>query len=331
MTMAEYRLDTVWQIEAPLEAVYTALSDPLRWPEWWPAARRVEQRHAGAADGVGRTLHCTWQGRLPYQLSFDLLTTRMQPLIAVEGMVKGDLEGGGRCLFSQEGAITTIRHEWYVSTTRRWMNILAPCISPWFKHNHAMVMKCGGEGLARRLNARLLCEQQIDLGAKAAPHADDWLAAVGAALAAGVIATALEIALWWLSAIPVPEMLFRDTRLTAAIVMGPAALLPSNTLHWDVILVASLIHFTLSITYGLILARLVGRMHMGRSLLAGGLCGMVLYVINLYGFTAIFPWFSVARDWITALTHVAFGTILAGGYLALRSRHAPTAVHKSHC
>ena len=152
------------------------------------------------------------------------------------------------------------------------------------------------------------------------------LAAVGAGLAAGVIATILEIALWWLSEVPVPETLFRDARLTAAIVMGPSVLPPPNTLQWNVMLVATLIHFALSIVYGLIMAGFIGRLRVRQGLLAGGLYGMVLYVINLYGFTVIFPWFAVARDWITFVTHLAFGTILASSYFALRSRHPPTSV-----
>ena len=323
--MTEYRLVTVWRIEAPLAAVYAAVCEPLCWPEWWPDAQRIEQRQAGAADGVGRVLHCTWQGRLPYRLGFDLITTRMQPLEAVEGVVEGDLEGIGRCLFSQAGAVTTVRHEWRVRTTRSWMNLLAPCARPLFKRNHALAMKRGGEGLARRLDARLLGLEHADLGAEPHRRGDDRLAAVGAGLAAGVVATALQMALWWLSAVPVAETLFRDARLTAAMVMGQAVLPPPNTLQWNVMLLATLIHFALSIAYGLILARLIGRLRLrpGPALLAGGLYGLALYAINLYGFTAIFPWFAVARDWITALTHLAFGTILAGSYLALRPRHPP--------
>ncbi|HZV54844.1 MAG TPA: sodium:proline symporter [Rhodocyclaceae bacterium] len=154
-------------------------------------------------------------------------------------------------------------------------------------------------------------------------RADDWLVAAVAGLAAGVIATAVQIALWWLSAVPVVATLIRDARLTAAVVMGPAVLPPSNILQWNIVLIAALIHFSLSIAYGLILARLIGRLRVRHALAAGGYYGMALYLINLHGFTAIFPWFTVARDWITVLTHIAFGTSLAGCYLALRSHQSP--------
>ncbi|MEW6165917.1 MAG: SRPBCC family protein [Pseudomonadota bacterium] len=315
--MVEYRLITVWHIEAPLEAVYAAVSEPLRWPEWWPDAQRVVEREAGAADGVGRRLQCAWQGRwLPYRLQFDLLTTRMQPPATVEGEVRGDLEGFGRCLFSQQGTVTTVRHEWHVRTTRRWMNLLALCARPLFTRNHALAMRRGGEGLAALLGARLLGLEHGELAA--APRALDPLAAIGAGLLAGVLATGVQLVLWWLAGMPVMETLWRDTRLTAAILLGPAALAPP----WAIWLLAASIHFTLSAGYGLAFARPVARLPTGRALLAGGACGALLYAVNLHGFTLLFPWFAAARGWITGLTHIAFGVLLAAGYLILRARRS---------
>lgn len=318
--MAEYWLVTVWRIEAPLTAVYAAVCDPLRWPEWWPDAQRIEERQAGGADGVGQLLRCTWQGRLPYRLRFDLLTTRIQPLVAVEGEVAGDLEGYGRCGFSQRGAVSVIRHEWRVRTTRRWMNLLAPFARVLFRHNHARVMRSCGEGLARRLNARLLSLESTDLAS--GRRAAERHAAIWAGLAAGVIATAAQVSLWWLADRPVLDTLIRDARLTAAIVAGPAVLPPPNTWEWPVMALATLIHFALSVAYGLLLGRLIRRWPAAVALLAGGLCGLALYTINLYGFTALFPWFAVARDSITAAAHWVFGTALAGSYLLLRRNSA---------
>jgi hypothetical protein len=34
--------------------------------------------------------------------------------------------------------------------------------------------------------------------------------------------------------------------------------------------------------------------------------------VNVERFTALFPWFTVTRDWITLLAHLAFGIALAG-------------------
>jgi len=81
----------------------------------------------------------------------------------------------------------------------------------------------------------------------------------------------------------------------------------------EVLLIATLIHFALSVTYALIPATLHDRMNAWLSPLAGALYGLVIYVINLYGFTALFPWFAASRDWATLLTHLVFGIALMEG------------------
>lgn len=47
--MAEYRLLTIWLIKAPLEEVYAAIHNSLRWPDWWPGMQKVEEVAAGGA------------------------------------------------------------------------------------------------------------------------------------------------------------------------------------------------------------------------------------------------------------------------------------------
>jgi hypothetical protein len=79
-------------------------------------------------------------------------------------------------------------------------------------------------------------------------------------------------------------------------------------------LVATLVHFSLSIAYGLTLSVIISRLSMSLSLLAGAAFGLFLYAINMYGFTFVFPWFAAARDWITATTHVVFGMVAAAVY-----------------
>lgn len=148
----------------------------------------------------------------------------------------------------------------------------------------------------------------------------NWRAAVCAGVAAGVVATAVQIVLWWAFWDALPGILYRDARLAAAILMGRAVLPPPATFDWAVMLVATLVHFALSVAYSMILACFISRLGMTRSLLAGTLYGLVLYGINMHGFTVIFPWFAQARDWITIVTHVAFGVALAGAYKALSRR-----------
>ena len=141
-----------------------------------------------------------------------------------------------------------------------------------------------------------------------------WRSAALAGIAAGVVATGAQIALWWASSEPLPAILFRDARLTAAIIMGRQVLPPPATFDWSIMFVATLVHFALSIAYGLSLSVFISRLSTPLSLLAGAAFGLFLYAINMYGFTFVFPWFAAVRDWITAATHVVFGMVVAAVY-----------------
>ena len=56
-----------------------------------------------------------------------------------------------------EGAAgTALVYSWDVSTSRTWMNRLAPIGRPAFAWNHDYVMRQGARGLAERLNADLV-------------------------------------------------------------------------------------------------------------------------------------------------------------------------------
>ena len=323
--MAEYCLLTIWHIGAPLEAVYAAILDSQRWPDWWSSVRNVEEVATGNAEGIDSVWRYSWQGRLPYRVVFEVRATLIEKLVAIEGSTQGDLEGVGRWDFRQDGTVSIVRCKWQVRSTKWWMNLLAPIARRMFIRNHARVMARGAEGLARLLRSRLVSQETIDLMATAMPRPQtapgrwqergriDPAMVLFAGLVAGVVAAVAQIVLWWLAGMPLPEMFFRDARLTAALVMGSGVLPPPSTPQWDVLLVATLIHFTLSVAYALIPAYLAGRARSGQILLIGALYGLLIYVVNLYGLTLLFPWFAVARDWVSLVTHLVFGVTLAAG------------------
>ncbi|HEX5803849.1 MAG TPA: SRPBCC family protein [Azospira sp.] len=324
--MAEYHLLTTWRVEAPLERAYQAIHDSPRWPDWWQGVQRVERVATGDADGIGSVWRYFWRGRLPYRVVFDVCVTRVDTQLAIEGSTRGDLEGVGRWDFSGQGTVTTIRCEWHVHSTRWWMNLIAPVARSVFIRNHARVMEQGARGLAGRLGAPLLSQETVDLLAAARPAPAsaapgrwrqqgriDPLVALIVGVGAGVVATIAQLLLWWLAGMPVLDTLLRDARLTAALVMGSRVLPPPSTAHWDILLVATLIHFALSIGYAVIAVPLTARLRTGPALLVGALYGLLIYALNLYGLTLLFPWFAVARDGVTLLTHVVFGVALAGG------------------
>jgi uncharacterized protein YndB with AHSA1/START domain len=154
--MADYRFLTTWCVDAPIQRVWDALYDSERWPEWWRGVERVEVLEAGNGDRVGELSRYTWKSKLPYRLEFDLRTTRVERPFLVEGTATGELAGEGRWRLFEAPGSTAVTYEWNVHTTARWMNALAPIARPVFVRNHDYVMRNGGEGLARRLGARLL-------------------------------------------------------------------------------------------------------------------------------------------------------------------------------
>lgn len=165
--MAEYHLLTVWRIEAPLEEVFAAIEDTLRWPDWWPSVRKVEQTLAGDAKGIGSVRRYVWQGRLPYRVAFDVCATRIDELAALEGVVTGDLAGTGHWRFSSRGKLSIVHYEWHVHSKRWWMNLVAPVARAIFIRNHAQIMAQGGKALARLLKAPPVVQENIDLMALA--------------------------------------------------------------------------------------------------------------------------------------------------------------------
>jgi hypothetical protein len=160
----------------------------------------------------------------------------------------------------------------------------------------------------------IVARTPVTAGNRTTRHPVKWSAALFAGVAAGILATLVQLALWSVFTDALPTILFRDARFTAAIVMGRAVLPPPESFDWPVMLVATLLHFALSVAYGLILARLIARLGLMLSLVVGAAFGVFVYAVNMYGFTIVFPWFEAARDWITVAAHLVFGVAAAAVY-----------------
>ncbi len=147
-----------------------------------------------------------------------------------------------------------------------------------------------------------------------APH---WKSAIWAGLIAGVVFIMLEMLLVSLVAGGSP---WAPVRMMAAILMGRDVLPPPATFDPGIVMAAMVVHFALAIVYGLILSLLVYRLEVGPALLIGALFGLGLYVVNFYGFTAVFPWFAMARNGMSVLAHAVFGLTAAWVYKELAKR-----------
>ena len=151
-----YSFLTTWLVEAPRERAWELLEDVPSWPEWWRGVQRADELHPGGEDLVGCCWRVEWRSRIPYTLVFDFTVERAEEPGLMEGRARGELEGQGRWRLLEEAGVTAVLYEWNVTTTKRWMNLVAPLARPVFSYNHDMVMGWGGEGLARRLGVPLL-------------------------------------------------------------------------------------------------------------------------------------------------------------------------------
>jgi len=148
----------------------------------------------------------------------------------------------------------------------------------------------------------------------------DWKAVIWAAVIAGIVFMMLEMVLVATVGGGSP---WGPPRMIAAMVMGEGVLPPPATFEMATMLVAMLVHFTLSIVFAAILGWVISSrgFGLGMSLLVGTLFGLLIYFVSFYLFTSIWPWFAMARGMISIFAHAAYGFTLGWAYHALASRH----------
>src|SRR5215207_8422401 len=140
---------TTWLLEASREDVWDVLQEVERWPSWWRGVERI------SVLGDDR-YRVAWRSRVPYLLEFDFAVERTHPPREMEGRASGELHGTGHWRLFEEGGVTAVLYEWNVEATKLWMNALGRLARPVFEYNHDVVMRWGGEGLARRLDCSFL-------------------------------------------------------------------------------------------------------------------------------------------------------------------------------
>ncbi len=150
-------------------------------------------------------------------------------------------------------------------------------------------------------------------------NALDWKAAIWAGIVAGAVFMMLEMLLVQFFE---PMSMWAPPRMIAAMVMGESILPPPDTFDAMALMVAMLIHFPLSVIFALILGWIISRWDLGlvTASIAGIAFGLVIYVVNFYGFTAVFPWFADARGWVAIFSHAMFGLVLGAVYQSLEKR-----------
>ncbi|MDP3766402.1 MAG: SRPBCC family protein, partial [Dehalococcoidia bacterium] len=90
---AEYIFIDEWAVDAPINAVFSALADARTYPAWWkPVYLEVT---ADCPPTVGCVSRQQFKGRLPYHVRTTSEIVRMDPPRELEVKVEGDLSGRG--------------------------------------------------------------------------------------------------------------------------------------------------------------------------------------------------------------------------------------------
>lgn len=152
----KYSFATIWKMDAPINDIWNVIYDVEKWPSWWKSVKKATILKEGDANGLGAILHYEWLGAIPYKLAFDSHITRVEKPHLWEAVTEGNLEGKGIWQLSEQDGATEVRYDWDVSTTKSWMNLLAPIARPIFAWNHQAVMDAGGNGLVRLLGAKMI-------------------------------------------------------------------------------------------------------------------------------------------------------------------------------
>ncbi|WP_321800657.1 hypothetical protein [Burkholderia sp. BCC1988] len=144
-----------------------------------------------------------------------------------------------------------------------------------------------------------------------------WRAAVIGGCVAGAVFLVVQV----VAAAIIGHDAWAPLRMIAAIYFGDDALAPSATVEVGTLLAALGVHFALSIVFALVLAVIIACFSLDSSIgmasVAGAVFGVLLYVVNYYGMTQLFPWFADARGWVSALDHIVFGLIVSDSYMRL--------------
>ncbi|HEV2149569.1 MAG TPA: hypothetical protein VGR37_19365 [Longimicrobiaceae bacterium] len=147
----------------------------------------------------------------------------------------------------------------------------------------------------------------------------DWSAAIMAGVVAGIVFLVMEMVLAPMFA-GAPSM-WAPPRMIAAIGMGKDVLPPPATFHLGAVMVALVIHFSLSIAFGIATAFIVRNLSLGAAIGVGIVLALLLYVFVFYLMNPVWPWFANGRGWVSIVAHIAFGAIVGWWYKS-RAKHA---------
>ena len=140
-----YRFDNQWDLSAPHDRVYAALTGIEDYEHWWPQVREVHRIDADTGRVRIRSL-------LPYTLDLVLARTVQDEgrgILRVD--IAGDLQGWCAWQLTAEGTGTRARFSQEVQVAVPMLQRVPFAIRPLLRGNHALMMRSGERGLRKYL------------------------------------------------------------------------------------------------------------------------------------------------------------------------------------
>jgi hypothetical protein len=133
----------------------------------------------------------------------------------------------------------------------------------------------------------------------------DWAAVIWSGLISGLIMLMVSILLPWII-LGDPLLI---VRIIASILLGPLVIgAPSGQLP-GIYVVALLTHFSLSLFFAFLIALIFHRYGMIVAFIGGAVMGAVIYFMNYYTFTLVFPWLLPYHNWMLLIANIVFGAL----------------------
>ncbi len=133
----------------------------------------------------------------------------------------------------------------------------------------------------------------------------DWGAVFAAGLFSGMVMLLVSILLPWIFLGDAGLIV----RIMASVLLGPAVILPQANLVPGVYVVAILTHFLLSLLFAFLITLIFYRWGMIVAFMGGAVMGAVIYFMNYYAFSLIFPWLLPYHNWMLLVANIVFGAL----------------------
>lgn len=140
---------TVIEVDCRISDVWETLGDVKSWQSWWSWSRSIQVlREADDDNGEGAVYRNVVGTPFRYRLNYVAEVTNVTPRRRIDLLSTGDVEGQGRFLLMPSTKTGSVLHfHWLVSTTKWWMNAVAPLARPIFAWNHDRLMTDFANGL----------------------------------------------------------------------------------------------------------------------------------------------------------------------------------------